>query len=221
VIHLVQARDAILSFIDMGGWVVAVILGLSVVAGAVVLWKLVQFHRAGVGRHTGLTAALGASDGGGRTRAMALAEAAPSHLGPVLALALRAGVAGRERLYALAEARLARLETGFRLLDAVAQTSPLLGLFGTVLGMIDAFRAMQEAGQDVDPSVLAGGIWVALLTTAAGLAVAMPLTAILSWFEARVAEERRVAEALIEGALAPGLTEAVPVAPLPARAAHA
>jgi biopolymer transport protein ExbB len=152
---------------------------------------------------------------------MALAEAAPSHLGPVLALALRAGVAGRERLYALAEARLARLETGFRLLDAVAQTSPLLGLFGTVLGMIDAFRAMQEAGQDVDPSVLAGGIWVALLTTAAGLAVAMPLTAILSWFEARVAEERRVAEALIEGALAPGLTEAVPVAPLPARAAHA
>jgi biopolymer transport protein ExbB len=220
MIHLVQARDAILGFIDLGGWVVAVILGLSVVAGAVVLWKLVQFRALGVGRHGGLTAALDASDMGARTRAVALADAAPSHLGAVLALALRTGAA-RERLYALAEARLARLEAGFRLLDAVAQTAPLLGLFGTVLGMIDAFRAMQAAGQDVDPSVLAGGIWVALLTTAAGLAVAMPLTAVLSWFEARVAAERRLAEALIEGALAPGLTDATPSAPLNVRPAHA
>jgi biopolymer transport protein ExbB len=199
---------------------VAVILGLSVVAGAVVLWKVVQFRALGVGRHGGLIAAMGASDAGARTRAMALADAAPSHLGPLLALALRAGT-GRERLYALAEARLARLETGFRLLDAVAQTAPLLGLFGTVLGMIDAFRAMQAAGQDVDPSVLAGGIWVALMTTAAGLAVAMPLTAVLSWLEGRVAAERRLAEALIEGALAPGLTEETLAGPVPRRAAHA
>jgi biopolymer transport protein ExbB len=133
-----------------------------------------------------------------------LAEAAPSHLATVLALALQARDA-RDRLYTLAEARLARLEAGFRLLDAVAQTAPLLGLFGTVLGMIAAFRAMQDAGQSVDPSVLAGGIWVALMTTAAGLAVAMPLSAILSWLEGRMANERRMAEALIEGALRPGL----------------
>lgn len=221
MIHLVQARDALLAYIDLGGWVVAVILGLSIVAGAVVLWKLVQFRALGVGRHGGLTAALDASDMGARTRAVALADTAPSHLGPVLALALRTGSAGRERLYALAEARLARLETGFRLLDAVAQTAPLLGLFGTVLGMIDAFRAMQAAGQDVDPSVLAGGIWVALMTTAAGLAVAMPLTAVLSWFEARVAAERRLAETLIEGALAPGLTVAATADQMHTRPAHA
>jgi len=220
MIHLVQAREAILGFIDLGGWVVAVILGLSVVAGAVVLWKLVQFRALGVGRHGGLTAALAVSDAGARTRAVALADAAPSHLGPVLALALRTG-AGRERLYALAEARLARLETGFRLLDAVAQTAPLLGLFGTVLGMIDAFRAMQVAGQDVDPSVLAGGIWVALMTTAAGLAVAMPVTAVLSWLDGRVAVERRLAETLIEGALAPGMTEDALAGPVPGRVAHA
>ncbi len=207
MIHLVQARDAILGFIDLGGWVVAVILGLSVVSGAVVLWKIVQFRAAGVGQHAGLLAAVAASDTGSRPRAVTLAEAAPSHLGPVLALALQAGE-GRERLYTLAEARLSRLESGFRLLDTVAQTAPLLGLFGTVLGMIDAFRAMQAAGQDVDPSVLAGGIWVALMTTAAGLAVAMPVSATLSWLESRMVAERRMAEALIEGALAPGVTEA-------------
>jgi biopolymer transport protein ExbB len=206
MIHLYQARDALVAFVDLGGWVVALIIGLSVLSGAVVLWKLAQFYAAGVGRHAPLMAALAASDAGQPARALALAEAAPAHLGSVLALALQARDA-RDRLYTLAEARLARLEGGFRLLDAIAQTAPLLGLFGTVLGMIAAFRAMQEAGQNVDPSVLAGGIWVALMTTAAGLAVAMPLSAVLSWFEGRMAAERRMAEALIEGALRPGLGE--------------
>ncbi|MFU8823847.1 MotA/TolQ/ExbB proton channel family protein [Yoonia sp.] len=207
MIHIYQARDALLAFVDLGGWVVALIMALSVLSGAVVLWKLWQFYDASVGRHAPLIAALAASDAGQHTRAITLAEAAQSHLGPVLALALRAPDA-RDRLYTFAQARLARLEGGFRLLDAVAQTAPLLGLFGTVLGMIAAFRTMQEAGQNVDPSMLAGGIWVALMTTAAGLAVAMPLTAILSWFEGRMASERRMAEILIEGALRPGLDEA-------------
>ena len=204
MIHLVQARDALLGVIDLGGWVVALIIALSVLSGAVVLWKLWQFAVAGVGRHAPLLAALAQSDAGHKARALALAEAAPSHLGPVLALALQADDA-RARLYTFAEARLARLEGGFRLLDGVAQTAPLLGLFGTVLGMIDAFQAMQAAGQSVDPSVLAGGIWVALMTTAAGLAVAMPLAALLSWFESRLAGERLMAQTLIEAALRPGL----------------
>lgn len=209
---LLQIHAGLLALLDLGGWVVGVILVLSVLAGAVVLFKLVQFHLAGVGRHAALEDALAAADAGHRARARSLAESARSHLGPLLALALGSDASARDRLYTLAEARLARLEGGFRLLDAVAQIAPLLGLFGTVLGMIDAFRAMQEAGQNVDPSVLAGGIWVALMTTAAGLAVAMPVSAILSWLEARMAAERRMAETVIEGAL-------VPLAAAPARAA--
>jgi biopolymer transport protein ExbB len=50
----------------------------------------------------------------------------------------------------------------------------LLGLFGTVLGMVEAFRQLELAGSQVDPAVLSGGIWQALLTTAVGLAVAIP-----------------------------------------------
>lgn len=84
-----------------------------------------------------------------------------------------------ERLEAEAEIRFARLERGLRYLDNVAQLAPLLGLFGTVLGMIEAFQALQDAGSQVDPSVLAGGIWVALLTTAVGLVVAMPTSVAL------------------------------------------
>lgn len=206
MIHLEQARDAIMGLIALGGPVVALILALSVAAGAVVIVTLVQFRRAGVGRHAPLRAALAAQAAGSTTRAAALAEAAPGHLGALLVAALAAGQGAgdpRERLYARAEAELARLEWGFRPLDLIAQIAPLLGLFGTVLGMIDAFRAMQAAGDQVDPAVLAGGIWVALVTTAAGLAVAMPVSALLTWLEARMAAERRMAAIVIENALAP------------------
>ncbi|MFN3722120.1 MAG: MotA/TolQ/ExbB proton channel family protein [Paracoccaceae bacterium] len=208
MIHLIEARDALEGLIRLGGPVVALILALSVLAGAVVLWKLWQFRAAGVGCHHALLNAIAAQDAGQRTRARSLAETAPSHLAPLLSEALQAKTAGpRDRLYTLAEDRLARLESGFRLLDTIAQIAPLLGLFGTVLGMIDAFRAMQGAGQAVDPSVLAGGIWVALMTTAAGLAVAMPVSSLLSWLESRMAAERRMAAVAIEAALCPGMME--------------
>ncbi|RGP36712.1 MotA/TolQ/ExbB proton channel family protein [Pseudotabrizicola alkalilacus] len=218
MIHLFEARDALRGLIELGGPVVALILALSVLAGAVVLWKLWQFRAAGVGRHAGLESAIAAQDAGQTTRARALCEAAPSHLAPLLSEAMRADtVAARDRLYTLAEDRLARLESGFRLLDTIAQIAPLLGLFGTVLGMIDAFQAMQGAGQAVDPSVLAGGIWVALMTTAAGLAVAMPVSAVLSWLESRMAAERRMAGTVIEAALCPGMTALAEPAAQPGR----
>ena len=68
-------------------------------------------------------------------------------------------------------------------LEVIASLSPLLGLMGTVLGMIEAFQQMQAAGANVNPSVLSGGIWQALITTAAGLAVAIPVAAIYSWVD--------------------------------------
>jgi biopolymer transport protein ExbB len=74
----------------------------------------------------------------------------------------------------------------FRPLEVVASLAPLLGLFGTVLGMISAFQQLEAAGNQVNPAILSGGIWVALLTTAAGLAVAMPVVVILNWLERRV-----------------------------------
>jgi biopolymer transport protein ExbB len=96
-----------------------------------------------------------------------------------------------------------RLEGGFRILDVIAQLAPLLGLFGTVLGMIDAFQTLQGAGAAVDPSLLAGGIWVALMTTAVGLAVAMPTSLLLTWLEARVEGERVFADKALQMLLCP------------------
>lgn len=80
----------------------------------------------------------------------------------------------RESAARVAADHLEHLRGGMRILEVVATTAPLLGLLGTVLGMIEAFQALEAAGNKVDPSILSGGIWAALLTTAVGLIVAVP-----------------------------------------------
>jgi len=66
------------------------------------------------------------------------------------------------------------IEKGLSWLSLIATIAPLLGLTGTVTGMIKAFRVISEISS-VNPSMLAGGIWEALITTAAGLLVAIPI----------------------------------------------
>jgi biopolymer transport protein ExbB len=202
-----RALAALQQVVALGGPVVAILLLVSVLTLAVMLYKLWQFARAGVGRHRALSAALAAWDAGDARAAKAALRGATSYLAPVAQLAFEQAAqradALAQRLASEAEQRFAKLERGFRLLDMVAQLAPLLGLFGTVLGMIDAFQALQEAGAEVDPSVLAGGIWVALMTTAAGLAVSMPTALVLSWFEGRMSAERVMADRLITTVLRP------------------
>ncbi len=188
---------------DLGGPVVMILLAVSVITMAVVLYKLWQFNRAGVGRHRALQDAVMAWDSGDRAGAVAALSQSQSYLAPVVEMAFSSDAEDSKRLEAEAETRFAKLEGGMRLLDSVAQLAPLLGLFGTVLGMIEAFQALQEAGSQVDPSLLAGGIWVALLTTAVGLAVAMPTSMVLSWFESRMDNERVTAERAIATILHP------------------
>ncbi|MEY8829272.1 MotA/TolQ/ExbB proton channel family protein [Sedimentitalea sp. XS_ASV28] len=201
--------DKLFGVFSLGGPVVAILFVMSVLALGVTLYKLWQFSASGVGRHKVLSESLDAWDSGDRERARARLGQSRSYLAPLLATAMNApdqpGLEGR--LDAEAGLALAGLERGFRFLDTVAQLAPLLGLFGTVLGMIEAFRSLQTAGTSVDPSLLAGGIWVALLTTAVGLAVAMPTSMILAWFESRTARERVFADKALRTVLAPGQTE--------------
>jgi biopolymer transport protein ExbB len=203
-----DAAVRLADLVDMGGWVVGVLLAVSVLAGAVILWKLWHLAHLKVGRHGALAAALDQWNAGDHAAARAGLRQAGT---PLALLGLRAVAGGtgdpalRARLHAEVEAHTARAETGLRLLDTIAQVAPLLGLFGTVLGMIEAFQALQGAGAAVDPSVLAGGIWVALLTTAVGLGIAMPVSVILSALDARIAAEQRQAAAMVETLLGPAL----------------
>ncbi len=81
---------------------------------------------------------------------------------------------------------IAQLERRLRALSLVAQVSPLLGLLGTVTGMIQAFQRIQEMGGQINIEALAGGIWEALLTTAIGLTIAIPTMAAHNFFESRI-----------------------------------
>jgi len=67
------------------------------------------------------------------------------------------------------------LEKGVGALSLIAAIAPLLGLTGTVLGMIDSFRVIAAHGSSAQVGLLAKGIWEALITTAAGLLVAIPV----------------------------------------------
>lgn len=86
-----------------------------------------------------------------------------------------------------------RMEISLKGLATVASIAPLLGLLGTVIGMIRAFMVIEGQGSNVSPALLAGGIWEALLTTAAGLTVAIPCLMFHNFFQGRI--ER------VEGAL--------------------
>lgn len=197
-----DTAQRIADFLTLGGPVVTVLIGVSVVSAAIIILKLWQYLAERVGRHANMERALAHWNAGGKQAAIADLAASRSTAGTIVwqSMATLADAAPTEtgaiaeRLQAEASAYLARLQSGFRALDAIAQVSPLIGLFGTVLGMIEAFRKLQEAGNSVDPSLLAGGIWVALLTTAVGLAVAMPTSLLLTWFESRVARERALME---------------------------
>ncbi len=202
---LTNLRGALLEIYELGGPVVLLLIAVSIVTLAVILYKLWQFRAAGVGRHKALRHAVEAWDSGDEALARRELARSKSYLKPVVELAMT-GRCDTARLDAEAETRFAKLESGFRFLDSVAQLSPLMGLFGTVLGMISAFQALQDAGSQVDPSILAGGIWVALLTTAVGLAVAMPTSVVLSWLETRMEAERVLAEKSLRSIQSPSGT---------------
>lgn len=77
-------------------------------------------------------------------------------------------------------------ESGMKTVSILAQTAPLLGLLGTITGMIKAFQVIENAGGAVDAMALAGGIWEAMLTTGIGLSVAIPLLILLHFWESAV-----------------------------------
>lgn len=196
--------DQLKSILELGGPVVGVLFFVSVLAVAVILLKIFQFVRSGVGRRKAAEAAMMAWVHGNRHEARALIAPARGAVANCVALVFSLSSNGRstkaeieEQVTSLAMRKLHDLRGGMAFLDTVAQLSPLLGLFGTVLGMIEAFRKLQGAGAVVDPSILAGGIWVALLTTAVGLAIAMPVSIVLTWFETRIEDERVAIEIIV------------------------
>ncbi|KIT17910.1 MotA/TolQ/ExbB proton channel family protein [Jannaschia aquimarina] len=181
---------------------------LSVAAITVCLFKTIQFRRLGVGATERADGILDAWLGGRPDEAMRAASERDSVGARVLQAVLSAlrarpnDAAYAEELGRTAALReMGLLERRMRVLEAVVQGAPMLGLLGTVVGMIDAFSTLAAGAGAVDPTLLASGIWTALTTTAAGLAIALVTFFIATWLESRIEAERQLLESAISAAI--------------------
>lgn len=180
------------AFLTMGGPVLWILLGISVYALTLLLVKIFQFWHVRIGEWRETERALHLYRSGHLQEALRQAETRTSPLAQFLAHTLQMVDQGleeariREEALRKAQLLLLDLRQGLRTLEIVGSLTPLLGLLGTVLGMIKAFQSLEQAGHAVDPAVLSGGIWEALLTTAVGLAIAIPVIALLHGLEGRV-----------------------------------
>lgn len=178
-----------LQLLPKGGWVMYVIVAVSVFSLALIIERLIYFLRL---RTDGavVDAVERALNNGELPEVVAQRI---SESGPVPAVVTTALSHWRHGVDGVAEAinfagnrAVEDMEKHLGGLAMVAQGAPLLGLLGTVTGMIETFMRIEQLGGQVDPSGLAGGIWEALLTTAAGLVVAVPALFAYHAFESRV-----------------------------------
>jgi biopolymer transport protein ExbB len=131
--------------------------------------------------------------GGRLDEALAFLETTP---GPVAAILLsglnrirehRAGSDVEQAMTTTGKIELGFLERGMVVLATVATVAPLMGFLGTVWGMISAFAAIELAGQ-VEATLVASGIKIALITTATGLMIAIPINIAYNFFVSRIDE---------------------------------
>ena len=205
VLTAVERAQAMLS---AGGPVAWLLLALSVVSLGLILGKIWHLARARPAPCARLREALSQWRGGAREAGLATAAQGRSLPARAAHGAMADLVAGipetrvREEAWRVAGDALDALRGWMRPLEVIAATAPLLGLFGTVLGMIDAFAELEAAGNRVDPAILSGGIWEALLTTALGLAVAIPTLAAVNWLDRRIERSAQATESALSAIFA-------------------
>jgi biopolymer transport protein ExbB len=187
-----------------GGPVLVALFLVSVVATATTIFKAIEFARLGVGRHKPARQAMVYWRGGDRAAAYHVVSHDNAQLSMVLTAAMTSlgnnpndPGSARQVATQVALESLAVLQRNLRIVESVVQAAPMLGLLGTVIGMIEAFGKVSQGGGAADPAALAGGIWIALTTTALGLTIAIPFYFISVWLESRVERERLAMDAAI------------------------
>ncbi|KIC23723.1 MULTISPECIES: MotA/TolQ/ExbB proton channel family protein [unclassified Leisingera] len=174
-----------------GGPVIVILALMSLLSLTVIAVKLIQLwpvRSGGQAREQALTQ----WKDGDRKQAQDSIAGGKSPADRVMTYAMQAlqeGLRGpllQDELQRRGNEEVSRMNSLIRLLELIAMVSPLLGLLGTVLGMIQSFQELELAQGAANASVLAGGIWQALLTTAAGLLVAIPAAIAAGLFAARI-----------------------------------
>jgi biopolymer transport protein ExbB len=164
-----------------GGPMVWLLILISSVASVVFIERLLHCHRAQINSTEFLNGVRTVLRRDNVVEAVSICDATPGPVARLVKTAILAREQGREHVReSLEDAGLAevpRLEARLDLLATIAQIAPMLGLLGTVLGLIRIFMDMEAAGQYAHFNQLAQGVWMALISAGAGLAVAIPTQA--------------------------------------------
>jgi biopolymer transport protein ExbB len=176
--------------INKGGPVMWLILGCSMLAGLIFLERLLHLHRAQINAGDFLKGIYNILRRKNVVEAVSICEETPGPVAYIVRAAVLNYDESRETIArAIKEAGLAevpRLERNLNMLLTIAQISPLIGLLGTVLGMMQALMTIQQKSPLLHSGDLGGGLWQALISTAAGLAVAIPAYAAYNFLVGRV-----------------------------------
>ena len=175
-----------------GGWMMYPLVLCSLVAVGVIIAKFWTLWIAHSGTARVLREVEEATVEGDLDAAVEIARDTPGPTAAILLAGLRRIQNGKMMVGELEAAvattgtiELSFLERGLVILATIANVAPLMGFLGTVAGMILAFASIEQAGT-VDATLVAGGIKVALLTTAAGLIVAVPINITYNFFVTRI-----------------------------------
>lgn len=165
-------------------------LGLTLAIGiGIIIWKLIDLSVTSSRTKKVLRAVDERLAERDVTGAMQAARESDTPAGRILLAGLERHDEGSERVMKAIEnvglIQMAGLESGLVWLATIANVAPLLGFLGTVIGMIQAFQNIEAAGE-VEATLVAGGIKVALITTAAGLAIAIPINIMHNYFVTKV-----------------------------------
>ncbi len=165
----------LLSVLAKGGWLMIFIGIFSLIALGIFIERILVLRKAKINLNAFLIKIRQYLSKNDFQNALLLCANTPGPIPSVLEKGIRMRDQGREEIKDAIEsagrAEIYQLEKGFSALATISGVAPLTGFLGTVTGMIRAFMRIQELGGNVNATVLAGGIWEALITTAAGLLV--------------------------------------------------
>jgi biopolymer transport protein ExbB len=178
------------TFLADGGPMIWLILITGAVAFAVFTERVLHCHRAQINSAEFLNGVRNVLKRDNVVEAISICDATPGPVARLVKTAILNRDQGRDRVReAVEESGLAEvplLEEKLNLLATIAQIAPLLGLLGTILGFIEIFGQIQEAGLYAHVGLLAHGVWKALICAAAGIAVAIPTHAGYNYLVSRI-----------------------------------
>jgi biopolymer transport protein ExbB len=173
-----------------GGMITYIIFGASIIALTIIIERLFVLYHAKTDTDQFIQDIRDVIKEGRIKEAITVCSRSRSSVAKIIGAGLKRHNKPREEINDAIETagriELGRLEKNLTGLSSIAAITPLLGFLGTVTGMIRAFRAIQRLSGHVDVSILAGGIWEALVTTALGLAVAIPVIFAYNYLVSRI-----------------------------------